>query len=139
MLKKKKQITVHVDHEDNVREISEVAKQAGLSIGLLVELNIGHNRTGVDTTADAVALTKLISDINKEDKSISFEGITGYEGHTPVLEPEKKTRETNRCHAVLKDAKDAIEAELDIPVSLVSGGGSSNYVDALNTGLCYFL
>lgn len=38
------------------------------------------------------------------------------------------------CHAILAEAKRLIESE-GLVVKIVSGGGSSNYIDALNTGV----
>jgi len=58
-----------------------------------VEININHNRTGV-RPEDSVALATLTRELEKNKEGVRFVGITGYEGHTPVLPPEDKTRET---------------------------------------------
>ena len=63
-----------------------------------------------------------------------FAGITGYEGHTPILPPSEKTEQTGLAHAVLKEARSRIEA-LGIDVKKVSGGGSCNYLDCLELGI----
>lgn len=68
--------------------------------------------------------------MKKETGAIKFIGITGYEGHTPILKPEDKTRETAKSHAILAVAKKMIEEER-VKVLVVSGGGSCNYMDCL--------
>eukprot|EP00754_Rhynchopus_humris_P038743 Rhum_TRINITY_DN21350_c0_g1::Rhum_TRINITY_DN21350_c0_g1_i1::g.173846::m.173846 len=130
-------VSVHVDNADNVRQIAETADQAGLTVDVLVEVNIGHNRTGVDSTEHAVELALLIQSIQKDTGAIRFAGIAGYEGHTPVMKPEAKKAETKRGHGLLRNARDHISEALDLnqQAMLVSGGGSSNYVDALNAGV----
>ena len=128
-------VIVHVDNEDNVRQIARVAEQAGLTLDVLVELNIGHNRTGVDSIEHALELVTLLQDIEHGSGALSFVGIAGYEGHTPVLKPEQKTIETIRCHNILKATRDAIQEKFSLKDMIVSGGGSSNYVDALEAGI----
>eukprot|EP01059_Diplonema_ambulator_P009913 TRINITY_DN1989_c0_g1_i1.p1 TRINITY_DN1989_c0_g1~~TRINITY_DN1989_c0_g1_i1.p1 ORF type:complete len:588 (+),score=184.71 TRINITY_DN1989_c0_g1_i1:40-1764(+) len=121
---------IHVDSLQNAQDIDKYAGLAGLSLNAFVEVNIGHNRTGVDTPEEAVQIAKFL----EGSKHLNFAGVTGYEGHTPVMEAEKKKEETGRAHGKLKAAKDAIEGE-GITVGMVTAGGSCNYVDALQTGV----
>ena len=53
-------ITVAADSDYTVRGLSEAASSAGTQLGVLVEIESGHKRTGVPTVADAVELGKLI-------------------------------------------------------------------------------
>jgi 3-hydroxy-D-aspartate aldolase len=101
-------------------------------IEVLIELNINHNRCGVDAIEEAVALAQSIHHIETSTGSLIFSGITGYEGHTPVLPPEEKKLATQQAHEILKKAKRAIES-IGIKVNKVSGGGSCNYIECLDT------
>lgn len=103
-------------------------------IEVLVELNINHNRCGVNNIEAAVNLAHHAKQIEITTGSIIFAGITGYEGHTPIMPPSEKTQETKNAHAILAKAKSAIELA-GIKVNDVSGGGSCNYIDCLETGI----
>lgn len=116
---------VNTDCVQNAADLNNAARGAGVVLDVCVELNIGHNRTGV-TPAEAVALAKLV--LTKPN--LRFVGIAGYEGHTPVLPPPEKAVATRRAHAVLAEARALLEAA-GIAVDVVSGGGSSNYPQAL--------
>ena len=128
-------LRVAVDNADYLRELVAAIQQWEIitSIEVLVELNINHHRCGVHV-AEAVELAKLAHHLEQTTGAIVFAGITGYEGHTPILPPAEKTQETDNAHDILAQAKLLIEAE-GIEVKNVSGGGSCNYMDALHKGV----
>ncbi|VVC75837.1 3-hydroxy-D-aspartate aldolase [Aquicella siphonis] len=129
-------LRVAVDDPGYLRKLAAAVERWEIiaPVEVLVELNINHNRCGVDTIDQAVALSRLTKEIESRTGSVLFRGITGYEGHTPVMPPEQKTLETRRSHAILAQARHAIEAE-GITVEVVSGGGSCNYPDCLSAGV----
>ena len=133
--KKIKRFRVAIDDADYLKAIAEAVEQWEIitPIEVLIELNVNHNRCGV-TVSEAIELARLAHHIQSTTGSIIFAGITGYEGHTPILPPEEKTQETLQSHAILAEAKTRIEAE-GITVNVVSGGGSCNYMDCLNAGV----
>lgn len=133
--KKIKRLVVAVDDADYLRDLENAVNRWEIKtpIEVLIELNINHNRCGA-TINDAVALAKLTKEIELTTESLVFAGITGYEGHTPILSPQDKTRETKLSHEILREAKSKIEAA-GIKVNVVSGGGSCNYIDCLNMGI----
>jgi 3-hydroxy-D-aspartate aldolase len=120
---------VNVDNAMIAADLNNAAKGAGVVLEVAIELNIGHNRTGV-TPQETVALARLI--LSKTN--LRLVGIAGYEGHTPVLAPAEKLAATQRAHAVLREAKTLLEAA-GVAVGIVSGGGSSNYPQALEVGV----
>lgn len=100
-------------------------------IEVLIELNVHHNRCGVNHIEEAVQLARLAKQIEMTSGAIIFAGITGYEGHTPVLPPNEKKQATHSSHGILEKTKNTIEA-IGIKVNVVSGGGSCNYTDCLH-------
>lgn len=125
-------LRVNVDWEENVREIAAAAREVNTVVEMLVEINVGHNRCGVYAD-EALELAKVV--VEEASKGgVRFAGIAGYEGHTPVLPPAEKTAETEVCHSKLAEAKRLIE-EGGIEVQVVTGGGSSNYMDVLANGV----
>lgn len=135
LAKKVTRLRVAVDDADYLRELAAAVLQWEITspIEVLVELNINHNRCGVSID-EAVHLAKRVHAIEQSSGALLFAGITGYEGHTAILSPEIKTQETKVAHGILARAKSLIEAA-GIKVSVVSGGGSCNYLDCMTQGV----
>jgi D-serine deaminase-like pyridoxal phosphate-dependent protein len=114
---------VAADSAVNVRMLSEFASAAGVTIGVLVEVDIGMNRCGVPPGAPALELARLIA----ASPGLKFEGLQGYEGHLVDLRDEAERRE-KVCDAlaVLVETRRQIE-RAGIPVAIVSGGGTGTY------------
>ena len=124
------EIRLNVDTLSGVVDLSNAAAGAKVIVKVCIELNIGHNRTGIDVVEDVLPLAL---DIRKRE-SLQLVGICGYEGHTPVLPAAAKEAETVRSHAILKAAKEALVAAGFVNL-FVSAGGSSNYKYALAAGV----
>jgi 3-hydroxy-D-aspartate aldolase len=131
-----KSLRVAVDDETYLQNLARAIEHWEIisPIEVLIELNVNHNRCGVDNIEAAVNLARRAKQIEITTGSIIFAGITGYEGHTPVMPPSEKTQETKNAHAILAKAKSAIESA-GIKVNVVSGGGSCNYIDCLESGI----
>lgn len=129
--KKVKRLRVAADYAAYLHKLVAAVKRWEITtpIEVLIELNINHNRCGV-TVTEAVELAQLAHQLELSTGAIIFAGITGYEGHTPILPPEEKTLETKKAHSILAQAKIAIE-QVGIAVKVVSAGGSCNYMDCL--------
>lgn len=135
LAKKVKRLRVAVDSADYLKRLEASIKRWEITtpIEVLVEININHNRCGT-TIPEAVELAILAKNIETSSNAIIFAGITGYEGHTPILPPAEKTIETRKSHGILAEVKAKIEAQ-GITVQVVSAGGSCNYIDCLETGI----
>ena len=70
-------ITVAADNADNISAISQAASKFGATLYVLVEVDVGMKRCGVNTPDEVHALAKKIMD----SKGLVFEGIQAYEGH----------------------------------------------------------
>jgi len=116
-------ITVVVDNPKNVLDLSKAAMEYGSTIYLLVEVDVGMKRCGVNTEEEAYSLAKLI----KESDGLVFEGIQAYEGHI-ILEKEEKVRQHGVQGMIEKVSK--IKAYLEkngIEVKEISGAGTGTY------------
>ena len=117
------EIMVAVDNPQNVRDISAAAAAKGATVRMLVEVNVGMNRCGVESGKPALELAKQI----RQSPNLKFEGLMGYEGHT-VAKPDLKEREANVREAMqhLIDAKHYLEKH-GVEVSIMSGGGTGTF------------
>ena len=122
-------LCVAVDDAANIREISAAADAAGVTIDLLVDIDVNLHRCGV-TPEQAPALCALISDL----PALRLRGLMGYEGHVMGLPDDEKERETAASAAILEQANARCEAE-GHEIGLRSGGGSGNYRYVLEQGV----
>lgn len=117
------EIMVAVDNPQNVQDISDAAAAKGVTVRMLIEVNIGMNRCGVESGKPALELANQIL----QSPNLKFEGLMGYEGHT-VARPDLKEREAGVREAMqhLIDAKHYLEKH-GVEVSIMSGGGTGTF------------
>jgi len=116
-------VMVAVDDAANAAEIAAAARAAGSTLGVLVELDTGMDRAGVDTTGEAVALAGAVEELD----GVRMLGVSGYEGHCS-LTPERELRHERERTAMrfLVDTADAIRAA-GLPCPIVSAGGTATW------------
>ncbi len=114
-------IGVIVDDPANVKDLSAEAVRTGVELGVLVDVNIKINRTGVEPGEPTVELVRKVADA----PGLRFDGLMGYEGHvTP--EDQAQTDAVAQWLGKLETAIIATE-EAGYPVKVVSGAGTSTY------------
>ncbi len=69
-------LTVGLDSEEAVRELGGAARDAGRAVAVLVELDVGMGRVGVQAPEDAVRLARAAADAGLE-----YRGVMFYPGH----------------------------------------------------------
>ena len=122
-LAKHSEIMVAVDNAQNVQAISEAASAKDANVRMLVEVNIGMDRCGVEPGEPALELAELI----RKSPNVEFAGLMGYEGHT-VAKPDKAARNAAAREAIqiLVDAKYYLEKR-GVAVPIMSGGGTGTF------------
>jgi D-serine deaminase-like pyridoxal phosphate-dependent protein len=88
-------VLVAVDEAANAAALSAAAVTAGSTLGILVEVDTGMDRCGVDDAADCLAVARHVMDL----PGLRFEGITGYEGHCS-LTPDNELRHERQREAM---------------------------------------
>jgi D-serine deaminase-like pyridoxal phosphate-dependent protein len=114
------QLRVCVDDRQNIAEMAQAARAAGSTIGVLIEVNIGMNRCGVEPGEPVLELARLIH----TSPGLRFVGLQGYDGHLQQVPDPAERRE--RCLAGLARliaTRRLIEAA-GIPVEVVTGAGT---------------
>jgi D-serine deaminase-like pyridoxal phosphate-dependent protein len=116
-------VKVTVDHLAHLAPLSQAATSAGVTIGVLVDVDLGMARTGVGTIEEAVALCRHVS----ATPGLRFDGLMGYEGHTLAIEsPAEKREMIASAISRLLRARDAVEA-VGLKCQIISAGGSGSY------------
>ena len=120
------EVIVCADDPVHVALASEVGQAAGVEIPMLVDLDIGMERTGAVPGRPGLELARLIDD----SPGVRFAGLMGYEGHVLTVWPEEdRMRATKEAIAGLVETKRLIIND-GIPVGIVSGAGSGNHIEA---------
>jgi D-serine deaminase-like pyridoxal phosphate-dependent protein len=103
--------------------LGSAAAAAGVSIGVVVDVNVGQGRCGVAVGEEAVALAKRAAATD----GLTLRGVMGYEGHLqPVrVRAERESRTRQAMHGLVNTARQIREAGL--PCDVVSAGGTGTY------------
>jgi D-serine deaminase-like pyridoxal phosphate-dependent protein len=116
-------MTVAIDSPDGLRAVAAAASRAGTVLDVLVDLDVGQGRCGVQPGADAVALARLVTDT----PGVRLRGVMGYEGHVqPVRERAAREAQARESMGRLVATADALRAA-GLPCDVVSGGGTGTY------------
>ena len=116
-------LMVAVDDVANAGTLDAAARLAGSTLGVLIEVNTGMDRGGVDTPDAAVALAQAITDMD----GLVLRGITGYEGHC-ALTPERDLRHERQqaAMAMFIDVAETLERH-GLPCPIRSAGGTATW------------
>jgi D-serine deaminase-like pyridoxal phosphate-dependent protein len=116
-------LKVAVDSRENVTALAQAAKNNDVTIGVLVEVNIGHNRCGVAPFAVTLALVRYVL----QHPGLKFMGLMGYDGHCTLKVSEvERPALARQANTLLVQTKNYIE-EAGIDVAIVSGSGTFTY------------
>lgn len=125
------QVSVCVDDPAQIAAIAEAAEAGGVRIPVLVEIDVGGARCGVQAGPPAVALAEIIA----ASKHLSFGGIQAYHGSAQhIREPERRAAAIGQAvEASRRTVEQLRQRGLDCPV--VGGAGSGSFQHELASGI----
>lgn len=122
-LARRAELIIVVDDVVNARELSAAAQGAGLTLDVLVEVNVGQERCGVLPGAPAAELAQAVAGLS----GLRFRGLQGYEGHLQsVRDVAERTMRCNAAMAQLVDTRRLIELR-GLTVEIVSTAGTGTH------------
>jgi D-serine deaminase-like pyridoxal phosphate-dependent protein len=116
-------VSVCVDDAGNIEDLAQAASAAGTTLNVLVEVNVGANRCGVEPGEPAVALARIIA----RSPGLHFAGIQAYQGAAQHLRSPEQRRQA------IAQAVSKIQATLDLlhksglRAEFVTGAGTGTY------------
>jgi D-serine deaminase-like pyridoxal phosphate-dependent protein len=116
-------LMVAADNPLNVDTLAKAAAQAGKPMAIIVEFDVGQNRTGTVSEDDAVALAQRI----KASPHLRYSGVQAYYGHLQHI-PARADRKA-ACEAQMARVR-ALLGRLrtaDLAPSVVTGGGTGTF------------
>ena len=130
-LAKQARVAVCVDNADNVKALAAAAAEAGVKLNVLVEINVGANRCGVEPGEPAVALAREIV----SHPSLRFAGLQAYQGsaqHLRRVEERRAAIEAAAGH--VKRTREMLGAA-GIECPKATGAGTGTYVFEATSGV----
>ena len=116
-------ILVAVDEAANAEAHSAAAVRAGSTLGIMVEVDTGMDRCGVDTAQDCLALARHVTDL----PGLRFDGITGYEGHCSLTFDNVLRHQRQREAMGFFTSVAQLLEEHSIPCPIRSAGGIATW------------
>ncbi len=117
------EVIVSVEDFDVIDLAEKAAQQRGVSIPIVLELDVGMGRVGLNELAEVLRLAERIT----ASDALIFRGLMGYEGHVLAISPPAEKEAACRSAInVLIRARDAL-AERNIACEIISAGGTGSY------------
>jgi D-serine deaminase-like pyridoxal phosphate-dependent protein len=114
-------LTVGLDSAEALRGLAEAARASGRPVGVLVEVDAGMGRVGVQSAEDAVALARAVADAD----GVEYRGIMFYPGHV--------RERVEQQDAGIRTLSDRVGRTLDalaaagVAPAVVSGGSTPTF------------
>ncbi|MEI8019312.1 MAG: DSD1 family PLP-dependent enzyme [Schlesneria sp.] len=120
-------LIVACDHYVQAAPLSAECVRQGVTCRVLVDMNIGMDRTGVRPGRDALELARAIEQL----PGLKLAGIMGYEGHViPIKDADEKRRQIDAAMGILTHTRDVF-IKNGLCCDIVSAAGTSSLQQAL--------
>jgi D-serine deaminase-like pyridoxal phosphate-dependent protein len=117
-LARERTVRVAIDSPVAAEALSHAASSAGVKLGVLIDLDVGFHRTGVQNSIDALCLAQLVDSLG----GLRCDGVFFFPGHVSGDADERR--------AALAKVSDFVQAVLDawkksgLSAQVVSGGST---------------
>ena len=117
------EVMLVVDDADNVASLAAASEASGLDFGLLIDVDIGQQRSGVTRPEAALALAEAIAPAPR----LTLRGLQGYAGQVQhIADFGERRRASHDSLAILAAVRDRLEAA-GHPCPIVTGGGTGSH------------
>ncbi len=123
-LRRNSEVITTVDHFEGVEILGRAARHRGLTVGVLVEIDVGQKRTGAEP---GVGAAKLAAEVSRTE-GLEFKGLMGYEGFLQLSIPELEKRKI-AVHKALAGITESLKAlkKIGLEPGIVTSGGTGTY------------
>lgn len=116
-------VTAVVDSLQSAELLAAAARTEGVRLGVLVDVNVGQDRCGVDGPQEAVALARGLAELPE----LHFRGIQGYQGLAQhIRNHSERSAAAAAAAARAREVVSALEAA-GFQCEVVTGGGTGTY------------
>ncbi len=112
-----------VDDKENVRNLAAMARQYGVTVEVLVDLDVGQGRCGARSMEQLVELAREV----QKQQGLRLIGAFGYEGHLQfIVDREERSQKGRVATGALVAAAKELRG-LGMDIELISGAGTGTY------------
>ena len=130
-LAKRARLGVCVDDLENIRDLSRAAAASGVTLDVMVEIDVGARRCGVAPGQEALSLAKAIA----TSPGLVFRGLQAYQGAAQHMRSQaEREAAVGRAIELARLTRDLIIAA-GIPCPVVAGGGTGSYLIEARSGV----
>ncbi|MEZ5849369.1 MAG: DSD1 family PLP-dependent enzyme [Hyphomicrobiaceae bacterium] len=122
-LARQARVMVAVDNPKAVEALGAAARKAGVTIGVLVEIDVGANRCGVSPGAPAVALATQVA----REPGLRFDGLQSYHGRAQHLRTIEERRAAIDSAVSLTADTIAQLGKAGLACTVVGGAGTGTF------------
>jgi 3-hydroxy-D-aspartate aldolase len=123
-LAKQAKVTVCADDAGNVKDIDAAAREFGVVIDVLVEVNVGANRCGVEPGEPALKIAQAIAAC----KNLRYAGLQAYQGGAQHLRKVEERRAAIDAAVAAVQKTLALTGKAGLPRGKVTGAGTGTYL-----------
>ena len=122
---------VTVDNPDWVKELDDASRASGKRQSVLIDVNVGQNRTGVTGSDAARHLAKFI----RECPHLELKGIQAYYGHLQhVTSFDARVEATEAAREEIRSIVGALKEQGQV-LDIISGGGTGTHLIDMEDGV----
>ena len=130
-LARQAKLGVCVDAAENVADVDAAALRAGARLDVLVEINVGADRCGVEPGAPALELARRIA----SSRNLRFAGLQAYHGGAQHVRSVAERRSAiGRATELVRQTRELI-VDNGIPCASVTGAGTGSFALELASGV----
>lgn len=114
-------LKVLADHQGPIAQLGKAATAAGVKVGVMLDLNVGQNRTGVAPGPEALVMYKLIG----STPGLKPEGFHVYDGHQHQKDfAEREAAVKREWKRVVQFRDECVAAGIPVPRMTCGGTGT---------------
>ena len=107
-----------VDNISSASELSTIALQYGMQVGVYIDLNLGMNRTGLAPGQRAIELFEQCATL----PGIHVHGFHAYDGHINMVDLEERTRKCNGAFEAVELMHKQLLTKGYNDITIIAGG-----------------
>jgi D-serine deaminase-like pyridoxal phosphate-dependent protein len=116
-------VMVAVEDPGNIEDLDAAARAKGVTIPVVIEVDVGMNRCGSRSVEETLLLARKIA----ASPNLELRGLMGYEGHAVFIKDiEERRARCAEANDLLVKHKEALE-DAGCEVSIVSAAGTGTY------------
>jgi D-serine deaminase-like pyridoxal phosphate-dependent protein len=131
-LAQKGEVLLAVGHARQVELLGDAAQQAGVTVDVLIDVDVGDRRTGILPGEPALELARLVA----RNKRLRLRGVQAYAGHASHVVGFAQREKVSRAAMGLALGTRDLLAKAGLKVPILSGGSTGTYnIDSAIAGV----